>query len=442
MITVSANFILPPSSLPPTPRRVLFSLFQTPYDPASGAALATLSIMRILAAQPARFTVRCLCTTASEAVRPAPPLVLLAQRDVRAEVDRKGAVGKGRPLLRWSDHGIPFTALDASPCHALKWNADAPLAAQFNRLLLNELRDFRPDIVAMYGGSANDQLRRQACWESGAAVVQLIHNLEYLHKDAFQHTDAVWVPSAFSAQRYRQVAGISAVAIPPPCDRADVFCASRVPERFVFVNPNSHKGAFLIIRLIDELRQRRPEIPLQIIEGRASAKDLFAEARTHGLDLSLHPNLLLTPTVPRSSMVFARAKALIMPSVWFEPFGKLAAEAMVNGVPALVSSRGGLSEAIGLDPSAPPVRDVSIAPPAAGFVLPIPASLTSHTYVPVTPDDAAPWLRAIERLHDDAAFYAACCACTPAAAALVREDVLHPRYGEFFAQVQRTRRAP
>lgn len=423
------------------PRRVLFSLFQTPYDPASGAALATLSIMRILAAQPARFTVRCLCTTSSEAVNPALPLVLLAQHAIRAEIDRKGAVGKGKPVLKWAEQGVTFSALDTSPHHALRWGRDAHLSAQFNRLLLNELQLFKPDVVAMYGGSGHDQLRRQACWESGAAVVQLVHNMEYLHKDAFQHTDAVWVPSAFSARRYREVAGVNAVAIAPPCDRADVLCESRVPERFLFVNPNSHKGAFLIIRLIDELRRRRPDIPLQIIEGRASAKDLFAEARTHGLDLSLHPSLLITPTVPRSSMVFARAKCLIMPSVWYEPFGKLTAEAMVNGVPALVSSRGGLSEAAGLDPNAPPMQSLDGVPPAAAFVLPIPESLTDKTYVPVSPEAALPWLRAMERLHDDAAFYAACCACTPAAAAQVREETLHPRYVELFAGVRRAWRS-
>jgi glycosyltransferase involved in cell wall biosynthesis len=41
-----------------------------------------------------------------------------------------------------------------------------------------------------------------------------------------------------------------------------------------------------------------------------------------------------------------RARAVVMPSIWPEPFGRIPVEANRLGVPAVVSSAGGLSETI------------------------------------------------------------------------------------------------
>ncbi len=38
--------------------------------------------------------------------------------------------------------------------------------------------------------------------------------------------------------------------------------------------------------------------------------------------------------------VFANTKMLLMPSLWFESFGLVAVEAMLNGIPVLASDRG------------------------------------------------------------------------------------------------------
>lgn len=43
---------------------------------------------------------------------------------------------------------------------------------------------------------------------------------------------------------------------------------------------------------------------------------------------------------------YAGARALVVPSLWYEPFGMVALEAMVRGVPVVVSDRGGLPEIV------------------------------------------------------------------------------------------------
>lgn len=452
------------------PRRVLFVMPQSPYDPGSGAALATMDIACLLAAHADRFSVRVLCTTSTEAAKPPAPLVLIAARagDAQARVDRKGAVGKARALIRWSHRARPLrgdaqhspaavglVALDTAPLHPLKW--DALHAPQFNRLLMSELTAWTPDVVVTYGGSRADQLRRQAIWQfvppgtaggaGGAggtspspAVVQMVHNLEFLHPDAFEHSDAVWVPSVYSAQRYEREAGVRATAIYPPLDPAQVVHDARDPRRVLFVSPTPAKGGYVVMRLLHELRAGRPDIPVEVIEGRATFADLCAEAARHGLAIADHPHLLITPSVPRPRDVFARARVLVMPSVWSESFGKLAAEAVMNGVPALVPSRGGLPEAIGRaigQPAMPDGKPVSSVQPAPGFVLPLPAGLTPQATTPISSVDAAPWLDHIVRLMDDQAFYDACAASCRGVADRFTPGVLAEKYVAFFEGVRR-----
>ena len=112
-------------------------------------------------------------------------------------------------------------------------------------------------------------------------------------------------------------------------------------------------------------------------------------------------------------------RALLVPSVWEEPSGRVAAEALLNGVPPLVSNRGGLAETIG----------------DGGFVLPLPASLTLETREPVSAADVAPWLDVILKLADDQNFYAQASARALTAGQAYRPERIAPRYVDFFNRV-------
>ena len=74
--------------------------------------------------------------------------------------------------------------------------------------------------------------------------------------------------------------------------------------------------------------------------------------------------------------LYAKARLLLVPSVWEESAPRVVVEAQASGIPVLASDRGGLSEWVG----------------AGGVVLPL------------GPDDAA-WLEALDRLWHDEAFY-------------------------------------
>jgi len=79
-----------------------------------------------------------------------------------------------------------------------------------------------------------------------------------------------------------------------------------------------------------------------------------------------------------------------MPSLWRESLGRVAMEAMANGIPVLASDRGALPETLG----------------DSGFVFTIPDRCTPGSGAVPTPRDVARWLAAIDRLWDDPEFEA------------------------------------
>jgi len=104
---------------------------------------------------------------------------------------------------------------------------------------------------------------------------------------------------------------------------------------------------------------------------------------------------MAAPPVPAPADYFALTRILVVPSVWEEPFGRVAAEAMINGIPPLVSDRGSLPSVIGGD-----YRDGG-----GGRVLPIPEWMTLETMRLPSEQEVEPWYHAICSLWDDAALY-------------------------------------
>jgi hypothetical protein len=76
------------------------------------------------------------------------------------------------------------------------------------------------------------------------------------------------------------------------------------------------------------------------------------------------------------------SRAVLMPSLWRESLGRVAIEAMANGIPVLASDRGALPETLG----------------NAGFVFTIPDRCAPASMVIPTSHEVAPWVATIERL--------------------------------------------
>jgi hypothetical protein len=94
-------------------------------------------------------------------------------------------------------------------------------------------------------------------------------------------------------------------------------------------------------------------------------------------------------------------------------------EALLNGIPPIVSDRGGLAESSA----------------GAGFVLPLPESLSPQDKLPVEAEVVRPWVELSIRLFDNESFYQAECGKARAAGQRYLPRALAPQYVEFFRGV-------
>jgi glycosyltransferase involved in cell wall biosynthesis len=396
------------------PMRVLLLLGQLPQDPASGAARSMNTICQMLAAGGAE--VHALATMATEQGLAGDPLDLL-RRDGSLDAATAGESIRAGAALRFKKKGVAYTLLHVGNCQPWDWDID--FGQQFDELYLRELSDFKPDIIFTFGGTPFDRRRRRLARDKGSAVVFGLRNLQYLLPGSFDDVDAILTGSEFVTRRYQEVLGLASTPLPLPMDWDQVLAPQREAVFFTFINPTIEKGAMFFARFAEELSVHRPDIPLLVVESRGAAGRLVEAGRKGGFDLERHQNIMMSPGTTHPWEIYATTRVLLAPSVWEEPAGRVAVEAMINGIPPIVSDRGGLPEVCR----------------GGGFVLPLPTDLTTQTTTPVSAAAVKPWIELAIRLADDEAFYADASAAATAAAQEYRPERVAARYQEFFKNV-------
>ena len=199
-------------------------------------------------------------------------------------------------------------------------------------------------------------------------------------RTATRHCSATWTQSA--SRRVRTMGlpparGVEAEAVEYPRNLTNVL-VDRPSGGFVtFINPIPVKGSALFSRIALEMGSRRPDIPFLVFEGRGGT-DGLARLPIHLSGLTTVRGLHSTP---RPSEFYALSRMVLMPSLWEETFGRVAAEALANGIPVLASRRGALPETLG----------------DAGFLS---TSRTIHEAMTDVPnsEEVAMWVEVIERL--------------------------------------------
>jgi tetratricopeptide (TPR) repeat protein/glycosyltransferase involved in cell wall biosynthesis len=317
-------------------------------------------------------------------------------------------------LYRYKRTGVHVTVYD-SPGQTPNGSLGGPEGTHFLNLFEQVLDHFSPNILLTYGGNwvAKEIIARAK--RRGIAIVFALHNLAYTDSSLFSTVDAVLVPSRFAKVHYKRCLGLDCTAIPGPWDWTAVRCPEIQGQYATFVNPEPAKGVFPFVRIASELGRVRPDIPLLVVEGRGQASWL---QRT-GHDLSKLSNLFVMKSTPDPRDFFRASRLILMPSLCQESFPRVAAEAMINGIPVLGSRRGGLPEVLD----------------RAGFLLDMPERYTPESRQVPTAEEVGPWLETIIPLWDDAEFYGHQRQRCRAAAQVWRPERLGPQFEEFFVNV-------
>jgi len=391
--------------------RVLLVLPQFPQDPAAGAPRSLVNICEMLVAS--GFQVRALAISASESGKPIKPEKLLDDLKIKFQIE-----SRKRPELVFCHRGVSFRVIDVAGLTMTK--AYEVYGQYFDAAFDEELRNFQPDAIFTYGGLDADIRRQRRAKNSGAKVVFGLRNEFYLSTDDWhRYIDAFITPSHFLTDLYRRGIGIETVPLPTPMELQDVVADEHDPIFLTIINPSFEKGVVLFATLAEELSKVRPDLPILVIESRGSAGRLAEIGLAGGFDLRRHENIMFSPSVPQPKDIYAPTRVLVAPSLWQEAGGRIVGEALVNGIPPLVSDRGALSEYAG----------------GAGYTFHVPDSITPATRVPVSPEVVQPWIDVIVRMFDDEEFYRAECAKAREAAKRFLPEVLAPQYVKFFREI-------
>jgi glycosyltransferase involved in cell wall biosynthesis len=208
----------------------------------------------------------------------------------------------------------------------------------------------------------------------------------------FADVHHVFTCSEFLTRHFHERTGLSSTPLEPPLDWSQTVAGAGSRKFLTFVNPAPHKGAMWFAGLAQRLGEQRPDIPILVIQSGRTAELLNS---IPGVDFTKYPQIMAAPPTETPAEYLALTRALLVPSVWDEPFGRVAAEAMINGIPPLVSDRGALPDVVGGDASTG----------GGGLVLPIPADFTRETTSLPTPAAVQSWFDAVCRLWDDDLFY-------------------------------------
>jgi glycosyltransferase involved in cell wall biosynthesis len=336
-----------------------------------------------------------------------------APRDRQSKRLEKKLRVADRPVARYAVGAVPVTLLLTR--HNDESRPDRAEAAQFLSLFDDLLDDFAPDQLVACNGHPMifDAMKRAR--SRGITTAFAVRGFGYYEARYFADVNHAFTCSQYLTDLYREKVGLISTPIEPPIDWSSVVAPTDSRAFVTFVNPAPHKGLWLFARLADMLGSRRPDIPVLVVQSGQSGGSLNA---IPGLDFSRYPQIMAAPPVPTPADYFALTRILLAPSVWPEPFGRVAAEAMINGIPPLVGDRGALPQVIGGD----------FADGGAGRVLPIPDWMTHLTTRLPSEQEVEPWFDAVCALWDNPALYDTM--------SVRGRELAEERYGEAFSRKQ------
>ena len=325
---------------------------------------------------------------------------------------RRSDGARPRAIAHYRLQNIPVTVVET--LHPIAESHDPDGMRQFAIVVRDTLQAWRPDVVVAYGHHPVVPAAMRAARDQGARTIYTIHAWGFDDPALFRHADRVLVTGQFTAARYRETAGIEATPLPAAIHWQDVMAPDGPRDFLTFINATLHKGLAPFARLADMLGQSRPDIPILVVESGNYAGALGA---TQGIDLTRHGNIAVSPAIDDPREIYALSRVVLVPSVFNETFGRVAAEAMINGIPPIASDRGALPETVA----------------DGGIVLPLPDWLTPAEMRIPSAAEMRPWYDAVVRLWDDTAHYRRCAdAARQTARRLYSESVVKAQYAAYF----------
>jgi glycosyltransferase involved in cell wall biosynthesis len=201
---------------------------------------------------------------------------------------------------------------------------------------------WNPTIIVVQSGTTLLPMVVSAL-DTGKAAAVYLHNVETHQLGGTLVPDSAILylsNSEFTAQRWRALCGITSVVVPPLVLPERYLVNNTQADRVLFVNPTPIKG----VEILFALAEACPDIPFLVSESWG----LDPQWRAYCLQRAARlPNIEWNAPTRDMRTVYARARTLLMPSLWEESYGRTVVEAQINGIPVVASNRGALPDTVG-----------------------------------------------------------------------------------------------
>ncbi len=259
------------------------------------------------------------------------------------------------------------------------------------------LDTFRPDLVFYYGGQASDFHVATEARNRAIPVMFYLVNGNYGGYRWCQDVDLIITDSQATAHMYRENGDYTVYPVGTFIEPHTVVSTEHSRERVLFINPSLEKGAGIVIQLAILLAEQRPDIQFEVVESRGNWGELvkLVSQNAMGKLQDKLTNVIVTPNTSDMRPIYGRARMLLAPSLWWESGARVLAEAMLNGIPAIVTDFGGSPEMI---------QD-------GGIKLALPSECHTKPFINLPKAELLqPLIDRVIRLYDDPDYYVSLCA--------------------------------
>lgn len=369
------------------PYRILFASPQTLFDVSNGASMQCYTMMQTLAAMGLRVASLGGGIFDNPSGKNRIPnfeeqLEKNKKKEVLVNVD--SSASPENPIVHHFFTGFSHSAWDQMTYQEMN---------RFLNVYTKLLRKFKPDLVMGYGC---DPLCR-AMWAEakffGIPTVYVVCNGNHRHFRFPMH-DLVICDSHATADYYKRQEGLTVHPVANFINPKLVVALKRNPQAVTFINSDFAKGVAIVARLILMANRERPDIPFLIVETRRKLKDALKALKVPGgkpgsaFQQQSFRNIVIRPAQFDVKEIYRHTGVLLAPSLWYESWGRVATEAVMNGIPVLASKSGGLPEAVGTGGITLDTPKECSGKPADWLTLP-------------SEESCRPWADALYRLYDE-----------------------------------------